>query len=64
MTELIQRGDVLYWGTSEWSAQELMEAYAVARQGVQTAVEQKKTLGSQCTFEVGPKVDYACRIPH
>lgn len=32
MTELIHRGDVLYWGTSEWSAQELMEAHAVARQ--------------------------------
>jgi voltage-dependent potassium channel beta subunit len=32
MTELIHRGNVLYWGTSEWSAQELMEAYAVARQ--------------------------------
>lgn len=32
MTELIQRGDVLYWGTSEWSAQEITEAYAVARQ--------------------------------
>jgi voltage-dependent potassium channel beta subunit len=32
MTELIQRGDVLYWGTSEWSATELMEAYSVARQ--------------------------------
>lgn len=32
MTELIQRGDVLYWGTSEWSAQEIMEAYAVARE--------------------------------
>ena len=32
MTELILRGDVLYWGTSEWSATELMEAYAVARQ--------------------------------
>lgn len=32
MTELIYRGDVLYWGTSEWSAQELMEAYSVARQ--------------------------------
>lgn len=32
MTELINRGDVLYWGTSEWSAQELIEAYAVARQ--------------------------------
>lgn len=31
MTELIQRGDVLYWGTSEWSAQELTEAQAVAR---------------------------------
>jgi voltage-dependent potassium channel beta subunit len=32
MTELIYRGDILYWGTSEWSAQQLMEAYAVARQ--------------------------------
>jgi len=32
MTELIQRGDVLYWGTSEWSAPEIMEAYSVARQ--------------------------------
>ncbi len=32
MTELIWRGDVLYWGTSEWSSQEIMEAYAVARQ--------------------------------
>lgn len=32
MTELIQRGYVLYWGTSEWSAQQLMEAHSVARQ--------------------------------
>jgi voltage-dependent potassium channel beta subunit len=32
MTELIYRGDVLYWGTSEWSVQEIMEAYSVARQ--------------------------------
>lgn len=32
MTELIQQGKVFYWGTSEWSAQQLMEAYAVARQ--------------------------------
>lgn len=32
MTELIQQGKVRYWGTSEWSAQQLMEAYAVARQ--------------------------------
>jgi voltage-dependent potassium channel beta subunit len=32
MTELIYRGHILYWGTSEWSAQQLMEAYSVARQ--------------------------------
>lgn len=32
MTDLIQQGKVMYWGTSEWTAQELMEAYSVARQ--------------------------------
>jgi voltage-dependent potassium channel beta subunit len=32
MTELILRGDVLYWGTSEWPAALIMEAYSVARQ--------------------------------
>lgn len=32
MSELIVRGKVLYWGTSEWSAQQLMEAHAIARQ--------------------------------
>jgi voltage-dependent potassium channel beta subunit len=32
MHELISQGKVLYWGTSEWSAQQLMEAYSVARQ--------------------------------
>ena len=32
MSDLIQQGKVLYWGTSEWSAQQLMEAYGVARQ--------------------------------
>ncbi|HIP73962.1 MAG TPA: aldo/keto reductase, partial [Anaerolineae bacterium] len=32
MTELIHQGKVFYWGTSEWSAQQLMEAYGVARQ--------------------------------
>ncbi len=32
MTELIYRGLILYWGTSEWSAQQLMEAYTAARQ--------------------------------
>ncbi len=32
MHDLIQQGKVLYWGTSEWSAVEIMEAYSVARQ--------------------------------
>jgi voltage-dependent potassium channel beta subunit len=32
MSELVQQGKVFYWGTSEWSAQQLMEAYSVARQ--------------------------------
>ncbi|MGV3524420.1 MAG: potassium channel beta subunit family protein [Candidatus Sericytochromatia bacterium] len=31
MTHLINQGKVLYWGTSEWSALQLQEAYAVAR---------------------------------
>jgi voltage-dependent potassium channel beta subunit len=32
MHTLIQQGKILYWGTSEWSAVQIMEAYAVARQ--------------------------------
>lgn len=32
MTDLIHQGKILYWGTSEWSSQEIMEAYSVARQ--------------------------------
>ena len=32
MTHLIQQGKILYWGTSEWSAVHLMEAYSIARQ--------------------------------
>lgn len=32
MTMLINQGKVFYWGTSEWSAQQLMEAHSVARQ--------------------------------
>ena len=32
MHDLIQQGKVLYWGTSEWSGVEIMEAYSVARQ--------------------------------
>lgn len=30
MNHLIQQGKILYWGTSEWSAQEIMEAHMVA----------------------------------
>jgi voltage-dependent potassium channel beta subunit len=32
MHNLILQGKVIYWGTSEWTAQQLTEAYAVARQ--------------------------------
>lgn len=32
MHDLIAQGKVMYWGTSEWSAAELAEAYGVARQ--------------------------------
>lgn len=32
MHQLILQGKILYWGTSEWSAQEIMEAHMVARQ--------------------------------
>ena len=31
MNQLIQQGKILYWGTSEWSAQEIMEAHMVAK---------------------------------
>ncbi len=32
MHNLILQGKILYWGTSEWSAQEIMEAHMVARE--------------------------------
>lgn len=32
MHNLIQQGKILYWGTSEWSAQEIMAAHMVAQQ--------------------------------
>lgn len=32
MNLLIQQGKILYWGTSEWSAQEIMEAHMYAQQ--------------------------------
>lgn len=31
MHNFIQQGKILYWGTSEWSAQEIMEAHMVAQ---------------------------------
>ena len=31
MNTLIKQGKILYWGTSEWSAQEIMEAHMVAQ---------------------------------
>ncbi|HAD98341.1 MAG TPA: aldo/keto reductase [Cryomorphaceae bacterium] len=32
MNTLIEQGKIFYWGTSEWSAQEIMEAHMVARE--------------------------------
>lgn len=32
MNVLLQQGKILYWGTSEWSAAEVMEAHAVAKE--------------------------------
>ena len=32
MSDLIHQGKVLYWGTSEWSAESIVEAYNIARQ--------------------------------
>lgn len=32
MNDLIRQGKIFYWGTSEWSAQEIMEAHMVAKE--------------------------------
>ena len=42
MNILLQQGKILYWGTSEWSAQEIMEAHMVAEKHhlIGPAVEQ------------------------
>ncbi len=32
MHDLIQQGKILYWGTSEWSAEQIFEAHGLARQ--------------------------------
>jgi voltage-dependent potassium channel beta subunit len=31
MNQILNQGKALYWGTSEWSAQEILEAYGIAR---------------------------------
>jgi voltage-dependent potassium channel beta subunit len=31
MNDLIRQGKILYWGTSEWSSQQIMEAFHIAR---------------------------------
>ncbi len=31
MSHLVENGKALYWGTSEWSAQQIQEAYGIAR---------------------------------
>jgi voltage-dependent potassium channel beta subunit len=31
MHQIVQQGKAFYWGTSEWSAQQIMEAHAIAR---------------------------------
>ncbi len=42
MDILIRQGKILYWGTSEWEAAQVVQAYAAARQNgwVQPSVEQ------------------------
>lgn len=42
MTDMIQQGKILYWGTSEWEAWQVMQAYAAAREFglIPPAVEQ------------------------
>jgi len=32
MDDLVHQGRILYWGTSEWSAADIMRAYAIARE--------------------------------
>ncbi len=55
MNELVYQGDILYWGTCEWSAQQLMEAYAIARQYnlIPPTVKQPQyNIFHRCRFEV------------
>lgn len=43
MHNLINQGKVLYWGTSEWSAQEITQAHAVARQYYMTPPQMEQS---------------------
>jgi voltage-dependent potassium channel beta subunit len=42
MNILLQQGKILYWGTSEWSAEEIMEAHTIAKENhlIAPAMEQ------------------------
>jgi voltage-dependent potassium channel beta subunit len=44
MHNFILQGKVLYWGTSEWSAQQITEAYAIAQQHHLTAPQMEQPL--------------------
>lgn len=63
MTDLIRQGKVMYWGTSEWDARQLTEAYAVARERnlIEPTMEQPQyNLFSRQRFEV----EYAPLFEH
>ena len=49
MHNLIVQGKVLYWGTSEWTAQQLTEAYAVARQRAPDAADHGAAASTTCS---------------
>ena len=55
MYQLIMQGKILYWGTSEWSAQEIMEAHMFAKKNqlIDPIVEQPEyNLFKRNKFEV------------
>jgi len=61
MNTLIEQGKVLYWGTSEWSAQEITEAHLVARANnlIGPTMEQPQyNMFHRKRFEVGYKQLY------
>jgi voltage-dependent potassium channel beta subunit len=55
MNDLIRQGKILYWGTSEWSAQEITEAFAIARREhlIPPTMEQPQyNMFHRCRFEL------------